>query len=95
MTYSEKMKLTFQAIIRLYMFCYSFVCNSSYNGLECKMGCLQSKPEPERIDVDLPKVYSWDKRTKLPETKDKFYVRDKSGLQNSVHRTYVNLTFTL
>merc|ERR1712136_459208 len=55
---------------------------------ECKMGCLQSKPEPEKVD-EQPKVYSWDKRTKSPESKDKFFVRGKIGLENSVHKTDV------
>merc|ERR1712106_1009148 len=57
---------------------------------ECKMGCLQSKPAPEKEIDSGPKVYSWDKRAKSPEsTKAKFFIRERIGLENAIHRNDV------
>ena len=56
------------------------------------MGCLQSKPAKVEKEDPGPKVYSWDKRAKSPQANatDKFFIRQKSGLENSVHRNDVN-----
>jgi len=50
------------------------------------MGCLISKSssESESSDDQPPKVYSWDTRT--PVDKDKYYVKNKHGIDNSVFR---------
>lgn len=54
------------------------------------MGCLQSKPAPEKEIDSGPKVYSWDKRAKSPEsTKAKFFIRERIGLENAIHRNDV------
>ena len=52
------------------------------------MGCLGSKSseasEENSVAQTEPKVYSWDKRKN--EDKEKYFVRNKHGLENSVFR---------
>jgi hypothetical protein len=54
------------------------------------MGCFSSKDsqssEETVQEVAEEKVYSWDKRRETETDKEKYFVRNKFGIENSVFR---------